>query len=49
MNSIKGDSHKAHYFYAVSQIRLFQDDPNKAKLTALLSPTRGAPIGTYNR
>jgi hypothetical protein len=49
INSIKDENQKAHYFYAVSQIRLFQDDPNKVKLTAPLSPPRGAPIGTYNR
>ena len=49
MNSAKNESQKAHYFYAVSQIRLFQDDPNKVMLTAPLSPPHGAPIGTYNR
>jgi len=48
-NSIKDENQKAHYFYAVSQIKLFQDDPNKVKLTAPLSAPRGAPIGMNNR
>jgi putative SOS response-associated peptidase YedK len=49
MNSAKDESQKAHYFYAVLQIKLFQDDPNKVKLTAPLSPPHGAPIGMNNR
>jgi hypothetical protein len=49
INSTKDESQRAHYFYAASQIKLFQDDPNKVKLTAPLSPPPGAPIGMYNR
>jgi hypothetical protein len=48
INSTKDESQRAHYFYAASQIKLFQDDPNKVKLTAPLSPPPGAPIGMYN-
>ncbi len=49
INSTKDESQKAHYFYAASQIKLFQDDPNKVKLTAPLSPPSGAPIGMHNQ
>ena len=38
------ESRKAHYFYAASQISLFQESPDKVKLTAPLTPPQGPPI-----
>ena len=40
------DTHfKSHFFYAVSQIDLFQKDPSKVKLGTPLTAPPGAPIG----
>jgi len=41
----KDESQKAHYFYALSQIKLFQTDPSKVKLAVPSRPPSGAPIG----
>ena len=45
LTSLKDDDNKAHFFYAASQIELFQKDPSRIKLLELLSPPPGAPIG----
>lgn len=42
---VKDRDYKAHFFYAASQIELFQKDPKGFKLPELLSPPPGAPIG----
>jgi hypothetical protein len=44
IKSRKDESQKAHYLYAVSQINLFQDNPEQVKLTIPLPPPYGAPI-----
>ncbi len=46
--SVKDESQKAHYFYAFSQIKLFQTDPSQVKLAAPSRPPQGAPIGMYD-
>jgi len=38
------EGQKAHYLYAVSQVKLFQESPDKMKLTAPLTPPQGPPI-----
>ncbi|MCK4646624.1 MAG: zinc-dependent metalloprotease [Candidatus Aminicenantes bacterium] len=45
MESIKDEDQRAHYFYACSQIKLFQENPEKIKLAIPLRPPAGAPIG----
>lgn len=45
MPGISDPAHKAHVFFAVSQIELFQKDPAKVKLTPPLAAPPGAPIG----
>lgn len=45
MISIKDEDHKAHFFFAASQVELFQKDPSWVKLPELLTPPPGAPIG----
>jgi hypothetical protein len=35
---------KAHCLYGASQIRLFQESPDKVKLTVPLTPPQGPPI-----
>jgi hypothetical protein len=47
--SVKNESQKAHYFYAVSQIKLFQVDPSKVKFAVASRPPPGAPIGMYDK
>ena len=42
--SMADEDQKAHYLYAASQITLFQESPNKVKLTAPLNPPKGPPI-----
>lgn len=46
---IQNESQKAHFFYSISQIILFQEDPGKVKLPVVLSPPPGAPIGMLNK
>jgi len=46
--SVKDESQKAHYFYAFSQIKLFQTDPNQVRLAIPSRPPQGAPIGMYD-
>jgi len=48
IESVKDESQKAHYFQAIWQINLFQDDPDMIKLIAPLAPPQGAPIGMDN-
>jgi hypothetical protein len=48
MESVKDENQKAHYFQAVWQINLFQDNPDMIKLAAPLTPPQGAPIGMDN-
>jgi hypothetical protein len=43
---LEDENQKAHYFYAIEQINLFQENPEKAKLPSLLPSPPGAPIGT---
>jgi hypothetical protein len=49
VKSVKDESQKAHYFYAVSQIKLFQADPSKVKFAVASRPPPGAPIGMFDR
>jgi hypothetical protein len=42
--SMADEDQKAHYLYAASQITLFQESPDKVKLTAPLNPPKGPPI-----
>jgi len=41
---VKDEDQKAHYLYAVSQIKVFQENPEKVKLTAPLAIPKGPPI-----
>lgn len=45
VSGTRDESQKAHFYYAISQIELFQKDPDKVKLTVPLPPPPGAPIG----
>ncbi|HSP07831.1 MAG TPA: zinc-dependent metalloprotease, partial [Acidobacteriota bacterium] len=46
-SSVTTDSlQKAHYQYALAQIKLFQEDPKKVTLTAPAQPPAGPPIGS---
>jgi hypothetical protein len=47
--SVKDGSQKAHYFYAVSQIKLFQVDPSKVEFAVASRPPPGAPIGMFDK
>jgi hypothetical protein len=49
VKSVKDESQKAHYFYAVSQIKLFQADPSKVKFAVASRPPPGAPIGMFDK
>jgi len=49
VKSIKDESQKAQYFYALSQIKLFQTDPSRVKLAVPSRPPQGAPIGMYDK
>jgi hypothetical protein len=40
------DNRRAFLFYAVEQIKRFQDDPKKANITAAQQPPDGQPIGS---
>lgn len=44
IDSIDDENQKAHYLYAVSQIKLFQENPDQVKLKAPLQPPMGPPI-----
>lgn len=44
VRSTKDERQRAHYLYAVSQISLFQDNPDKVKLPTPLTPPKGPPI-----
>lgn len=44
IESIEDEDQKAHCIYAVSQIKLFQENPDKVKLTVPLQPPIGPPI-----
>jgi hypothetical protein len=48
LKPVKDESQKAHYYYAFSQIKLFQTDPSKVKLAVPSRPPQGAPIGMYD-
>jgi hypothetical protein len=43
-----GIDQRAHFFYALSQIERFQEDPHTIAVPAPLSPPPGAPIGMYD-
>ncbi|NIM58036.1 MAG: DUF5117 domain-containing protein [Candidatus Aminicenantes bacterium] len=45
---LENERQKAHYFQAAWQIGLFQNNPDKVKLTVPLKPPQGAPIGMDN-
>lgn len=45
LKSAEDEILKAHYFYTISEIRLFQKDPDRVKLTVPLRTPVGAPIG----
>jgi hypothetical protein len=52
INDTKDPSYRAHYFHALSQIGLFQTDPDKVKLTAPLALPKSPhnpPLGTNDR
>jgi hypothetical protein len=48
LSQLDDKNQKAHFLYALSQIGLFQKDPESFKLTMPLSPPPGAPIGMYD-
>jgi hypothetical protein len=48
LKPVKDESQKAHIFYALSQIKLFQTDPSKVKLAVASPLPPGAPIGMYD-
>lgn len=39
---------KAHYLYALAQIKLFQDDPKKVSITPPAAAPAGPPIGAFD-
>lgn len=41
---VRDEDQKAHYLYTVSQIKVFQENPEKVKLTAPLAIPKGPPI-----
>lgn len=43
--SVKDESEKAHYIYALSQIKQFEENPVKFKIPAPVAPPPGDPIG----
>jgi len=45
VESSKDEDQKAHYHHAILQIKFFQRDPEKFKLSIPLLPPPGAPIG----
>jgi len=45
MNKIEDPAHRAHVFFAISQIELFQKDPAKVQLTEPVAAPPGAPVG----
>ncbi len=49
VKSVKDESQKAHYFYAASQIKLFQADPSKVNFAVASPLPPGAPIGMFDR
>jgi hypothetical protein len=44
VGSTEDGAQRAHYLYGASQIRLFQENPDKVKLTVPLTPPQGPPI-----
>jgi hypothetical protein len=44
VGSTEDGAQKGHYIYGASQIRLFQESPDKVKLTVPLTPPQGPPI-----
>jgi len=44
VSSTECESQRAHYMYGASQIRLFQESPDKVKLTKPLETPQGPPI-----
>jgi hypothetical protein len=44
---IMDESHRAFVFYALGQIKRFQDDPKKMNLTRPQDPPDGQPIGSF--
>ena len=44
VHEVKDESQKAHYFYGSEQIRGFQEDQAKVKITPPLPPPMGLPL-----
>jgi hypothetical protein len=44
IHDVKDSSQKAHYLYGVKQIKVFQKDPTKIKITQPLNPPMGPPL-----
>ena len=44
VHEVKDESQKAHYIYGSEQIRAFQEDPTKVKITPPLPPPMGPPL-----
>jgi hypothetical protein len=43
------ENHRAFLFYALGQIKRFQDDPKKMNLTPAQAPPDGQPIGMQSQ
>ncbi len=46
LDKIKDESQRAHTYFAISQIRRFQEHPDELNLTKPVNPPDGSPIGS---
>lgn len=46
IDKLKDENQKAHFYFAISQITRFQNEPETMNMTEPLQPPAGSPIGT---
>ena len=44
----KDEDQKAHFTFALSQIKMFEQDPKQLNLTKPVDPPDGPPIGNFD-
>jgi len=49
LGATQDESWRAHFFFALAQIKKFEQDPKQVNLTRPLEPPEGAPVGTFPR
>jgi hypothetical protein len=47
VKQVKDNEQRAHFFFALSQIKTFEEDPKDLRLTKPLDLPAGPPIGGY--